>query len=168
MKWTLAKVKEELERLSKARGDVFSIPVSINGRLTRTLGRVLHRGSVARGYNPIAMEFSKQFLETSTDASVIEVIGHEWCHYYITKITRENHGHDAEFKALCATIGVNGGTSTKIERTVEVADKYDVMCSGCGKKIGGYSKRCKTITAIEKGIATSKCCSKKATLVQNW
>lgn len=168
MEWTLKEVKAELNRLSKEHNDVFSIPVTINGRLTRTLGRVFHRGSDANGFEPTRMEFSKQFLETSSGKSVVDVIGHEWCHYYITKTTRENQGHNAAFKALCSTLGVNGETTTKVERTIEVADKYDVFCSCCGKKIGGFSRMCKTVTIVKNGLATSKCCNKKATLVQNW
>lgn len=79
-------------------GDTYDCPIALNGRLSRTLGRVIlgtERGRVI----PIKMEFSKEFLNTSTDASII---GHEWAHYYVTKTTGINHKHDQEFKRACA------------------------------------------------------------------
>lgn len=62
----------------------------MNGRLSRTLGRVI----MGTEWGIAKMEFSKEFLNTSTD-------GHEWAHYYVTKTTGVNHEHDQEFKKVC-------------------------------------------------------------------
>ena len=96
-------IKKELNKLSAIVDDEFNIPVGINGRLTRTLGRVHIERSDGVWY-PVRMEFSRQFLESSTDASIISVIQHEWCHYYVAKSTGESHGHDNVFKNMCARV----------------------------------------------------------------
>lgn len=164
---TLQQVKEILNKASEKVGDTFSIEVSINGRLTRTLGRVTLVGSKTNGYEPTKMEFSKQLLETATDESIKEVILHEWTHYYITKTTGENHGHNAHFKALCQKVGGgSGATTTKVNRTVEVTDKYDVFCTCCGKKVGGYSRAGKTVK--QPHLFTSGCCGGELKVIQNF
>lgn len=88
------------------------------GRLSRTLGRVIlgtERGRVI----PIKMEFSKEFLNISTD-------GHEWAHYYVTKTTISMTKSSKEC-ALC----MNDKTRTEVERTVapESLYKYIVYCN---------------------------------------
>ena len=164
---TLNQIKAELNRLSSLVGDDFNIEVSINGRLTRTLGRVTMFGSKANGYDPIKMEFSRQLLETATDESILEFARHEWAHYYLTKTTRENHGHNAEFKALCQRVGGGDGkTSTKVERTVDVTNKYDVFCTCCGKLVGGYSRAGKTVKQPE--LFQSGCCQASLKVIQNF
>ena len=82
-------------------GDTYDCPIVLNGRLSRTLGRVIMNMDGGR-VKPVKMEFSKEFLNTSTDASIVSVIGHEWAHYYVTKTTGVNHKHDEEFKKACA------------------------------------------------------------------
>ena len=167
MYMTLNEIKVELNRLSESLGDTFDIEVSVNGRLTRTLGRVTMVGSKARGYEPTKMEFSKELLETATDESILEVCRHEFAHYYITKTTRENHGHDAQFKALCQRLGGGDGkTSTKVNRTVEVQNKYDTFCTSCGKSTGGFSRAGKRVKNPE--LYHSCCCKAPITVVQNF
>lgn len=98
MSWTVDRITAKCAEFSAMVGDTYDCPIALNGRLSRTLGRVIlgtERGRVI----PIKMEFSKEFLNTSTDASII---GHEWAHYYVTKTTGINHKHDQEFKKACA------------------------------------------------------------------
>ena len=167
--FTLEMIKNELNKLSNSVGDTFDIPVSVNARLTRTLGRVMQYKQGKRCWSD-RMEFSKQFLETSTDESIISVIQHEWAHYYVTKITGENHGHDAEFKRVCAMIGcTNDKTETKVERTVaeETLSKYVVYCPSCGEPIGGFSRMCSTLKNLD-SCTCGKCGSGDLYYVQNW
>ena len=164
----LSEIVKELERLSNMVGDEFDIPVRINGRLTRTLGRVIahKRGNVCTNDS---MEFSRQFLETSTEESIKKVIAHEWAHYYLTKTTGENHGHDAEFKRVCKMIGCEADqTETTVERTVseESLYKYIVYCPNCGI-VGAYNRMCKTLQYLDE-CHCSKCGSDKLHYVQNW
>ena len=167
MKWTISRIEGLLQELSKSNGDQFSIPVTINGRLTSTFGRVFHRRELD-GYKPLRMEFSKQLLETASDESIVDVIKHEWCHYYITKTTKQNHGHDWDFKRLCYRIGCGGSPTTAIERVVEVKEKYELFCSDCGKKVGGYARVCSTIHAARDNRVKTRCCKATVTVKQNW
>ena len=65
--WTIEKITNYCKEVCGNANVEFSIPVSINGRLTRTLGRV-HSTRNVNGYvTPQRMEFSRQFLETSSD-----------------------------------------------------------------------------------------------------
>ena len=161
----LREIKEVLENLSLRHGDVFNIEVSINGRLTRTLGRVKSIGTKAN-CRPISMEFSREMLETVTKEDIMSVIEHEWAHYYVTKTTHEDHGHDAVFKALCASLGCHGTTTIKVERTVEKQAKYSVYCEECGKLVGEYGRKCKTVNNPE--LFRSNCCKKGLKVIQNY
>ena len=160
----LKDIKNRLNELSASRNDTFSIPVSINGRLTRTLGRVKYASRNGTTY-PIIMEFSRNMLETVVERDIESVIAHEWAHYYITKMTGKNHGHDADFKALCAEIGCCGTTSIKVERTVERKSKYILYCKECGQLVAEYSRKCKTVDTYE--LYTSKCCNAGLRLENN-
>lgn len=160
----LKDIKNRLNELSASRNDTFSIPVSINGRLTRTLGRVMYASRDGVTY-PTRMEFSRNMLETVVERDIESVIAHEWAHYYITKMTGKSHGHDADFKALCAEIGCCGTTSIKVERTVERKSKYILYCKECGQLVAEYSRKCKTVDTYE--LYTSKCCNAGLRLENN-
>ena len=165
----LQEVKEMLKSLSLRHGDIFDIEVSINGRLTRTLGRVMLSGTKSN-CKPSSMEFSRQMLETVAREDIESVVQHEWAHYYITKMTGVDHGHDKMFKELCANIGCHGTISIKVERTIEVKSKskskYSVYCADCGKLVAEYSRKCKTTNNPE--MYHSKCCNAQLRVVQNY
>jgi len=160
----LQEIKRKLETLSAAKNDTFSIEVSINGRLTKTLGRVMHmrKGSTVVPYK---MEFSKQMLETVAESDINDIIGHEWAHYYITKKTGVNHNHDVEFKALCAEIGSFGTTTINVTRVVEIKHKYELFCSCCFKRVAVYDRKCKTVNNC--GSFESTCCGSHLILQDN-
>lgn len=162
-------IMKELNRLSALVKDDFDIPVGINGRLTRTLGRV-HTERHNDVWFPVRMEFSRQFLESSTEESILSVIQHEWAHYYVTKSTGESHGHDAVFKEMCARVGcTNDKTVTKVERTVAASSlyKYQVYCPTCDEFIGGFSRMCSTLKNIQH-CTCKRCDNGGLTYVQNW
>lgn len=162
-------VKNLLIELSTSKGDSFDIPVEVNGRLTRTLGRVVIQQTTRAGVTtakPIKMEFSRQMLETVCEEDIISIIKHEWCHYYLCKVYQKNFGHNAVFKELCESIGTSGTTSMSVNRVVEVKSKYDVVCKCCGKVLGHYSRACKTTKNPE--IYTSKCCGSSIEIIQNF
>ena len=166
MEWTIERIVEVASRYA-AKVDVeFDIPVFINGRLTRTLGRVFQQ-NINGTYVPTKMEISRQLLQTATDESIESVISHEVAHFIVAKQTGEKHGHDEAFKLVCAKIGcTNDGYATKVERTVEAKDKYEVFCPKCGK-ISGYSRMCKTLKYIDQCYC-KRCNNSSLTYVQNW
>lgn len=162
-------IKKELNKLSVIVDDEFNIPVGINGRLTRTLGRV-HIERRDGVWYPVRMEFSRQFLESSTDASIISVIQHEWCHYYVAKSTGESHGHDSVFKNMCARVGcTNDGTETKVERIVSDSKlfKYQVFCPTCNEFVAEFNRMCPTLKNI-KHCTCTQCGKGNLSYVQNW
>lgn len=166
--YDLNRIKSEFYAACKSQGMDVEIPVSINGRLTRTLGRVFEEGRNG-SMKPIKVEFSRQLIETATDESIRGVILHEAAHAIVSYTTREDHGHDWMFKEMCRKLGTdNDAPSTKVHRTVEVQDKYDVFCPNCGK-IGGFSRKCKTIDRLNAGgCSCNTCGATNLYTVQNW
>lgn len=167
--FTIKDIEKECCKLSEMVGDEFNLPISINGRLTRTLGRV-HSECINEVWYPVRMEISKQLLETSTEASIKAVISHEWAHYYTTKSTGESHGHDAVFKKVCARVGCsNSGTTTKVERTVSERSlfKYTVHCHTCNEDVGHYNRMCATLKNLNDCVC-NKCGTSNLSYTQNW
>lgn len=161
----LIHVKEILNQLSAEHNDIFDIDVIINKRFTRTLGRVTHSSN--KGIvKATLMELSAQLLEFSTEEEILSVIKHEWAHYYITKITGQNQGHNAQFKALCDSIGCHGTIAINLTEGSMPVSKYTVTCAECGEVIGNYSRKCKTVTQPE--LYKSNCCNAKLKVVQNF
>lgn len=169
MAYDLARVKFEFNEICSKAGTPCNVPIRLNGRLTRTLGRVHQEKNNVDGiWYSTAVEFSKQLLETSSDQSIRDVVLHEAAHFIITARTGETHGHDAAFKAVCAEIGTkNDGVSTKVERTVKVHSKYEVICPTCNDTIAEYSRMCKTLQYID--MCHCKGCGKGGLkVIQNW
>ena len=126
----------------------FTIPVKINKRLTRTLGRVSWIRTNGRVRSTL-MEFSYQLLATATLDSIKDIVAHECAHYLVNEETHESHGHDAVFKEMCARIGcVNDGTIChSLQRSVPETQvyKYFVICKDCGKIVGKYHRAGKLV-----------------------
>lgn len=161
----LKQIKAILEDLSTRHNDNFDIEVSINGRLTKTLGRVMNTisGEVC---TPVKMEFSKQMLESIVEEDIISIIKHEWAHYFLNKTTKRNQGHNAMFKQLCDSIGCHGTTTIEIERTKEIKYKYTITCKECGAVVANYNRKCKTTENPQ--WYKSKCCGGHLNVVQNY
>ena len=109
--WTIDRVIDELNKLAAADGlGHIDVPITANARLTSTLGRVKYI-CVGGSYMAKNIEFSKALLEEGTDNDIINVIKHEYVHYYLVETTNENHKHDTLFKRKCAEIGCNSQKS---------------------------------------------------------
>ena len=168
----IKEITQYCKELSAKVNDTFDIPVYLNGRLTKTLGRA-HSETVGNGiWMPTRLEFSKRFLETSTDECVKSVIEHEWAHYYTVKRTGESHGHDAEFKAMCARIGLEdarsfGNVEYKNQIAVEKPkSKYSIYCTKCGKLVAARHRRCPVVDRPED--FTANCCGAPVKCIMNW
>ena len=146
-------------------GYPFTIPVKINKRLTRTLGRVLFY-SYGGYVTPESMEFSYKLLETGDSTTIDDVIKHECAHYLVIKETHEDHGHDKIFKEMCARIDCTFDTTT-VEVAAYTPDtyKYIVTCAACGKIVGRYHRAGKVV----KFPSHYHCkCGGHLTVTQNW
>ena len=169
--WTIDRVIDELNKLAAADGlSKIDVPVTVNGRLTRTLGRVKYMRIGQDAYIAKSIEFSKALLESGTDNDVINVIKHEYVHYYLVETTNTNHGHDAVFKRKCADIGC---THDKTRNTLESdygekpTYKYEVWCKDCDAMIGTYSRMCKTLKYID-NCRCGRCNRTNLKVIQNW
>ena len=169
MGYDLNRLKKEFAEVCEEAGEKVTIPVKINGRLTRTLGRVNAVVTAATGEcTATQMEFSKQLLETSTDKSIRDVLLHETAHYIAIMRSGKFHGHDSYFKSICAEIGAtHDGVFINVDRVVEVKEKYEIFCDTCNLKVGGYNRMCKTIQHIDK-CTCNKCNTSNLRVVQNW
>ena len=141
-------ITEMCKEICGSIGYDFTIPVKINKRLTRTLGRV----SWVRVNGEIRstlMEISYQLLATSTPDSIKSVIQHECAHYLVNEETHQNHGHDSVFKEMCKRIGCNNDTTVchSLDRAVPENQiyKYFVICEDCGNTVGKYHRAGKIV-----------------------
>ena len=168
--WTIDRIKRELQKLCAADHIILDVPVSINGRLTRAMGRVCYE-VISDIYVPKRIEFSRNLIENASDEDIIQVIKHEYVHYFlITEDPTVNHHHDAVFKCKCAEVGcTHDKASQHVEgfRDAEAKSKYEVWCVDCCKLIGTYSRKCKTLNNIS-SCKCGVCGGKQLVIKQNW
>jgi predicted SprT family Zn-dependent metalloprotease len=167
--WTIDRLKEECQNLSNKFNDNFNVPITINNRLTTTLGRCRSRKINSEQFEPFELQFSKKFLEKSVDEDIISVIQHEWAHYYVTKITKEACGHNNRFKEICAAINCQNDQRVfkGIAPNSEKKFKYEVHCKNCKKVVAHYNRMCPTLRNIEY-YQCSYCEGKELFFKQNW
>lgn len=168
--FTEKEVKSIFIDVCREAGVEVKVPVHVNSRLTKTLGRVCFHGDILQ-YSATKVEFSKRFIENATRESVISVIQHEAAHYIAFCRTNESHGHDDYFKSICREIGCsNDGVSTTVEyNDKEVPHyKYELYCPHCEEKLpGGYDRMCKTLREVDLCICPS-CKRHSLKVIQNW
>ena len=152
--YTIDRITNEFHKACASQKVLCDTPIKLNGRLSTTLGQVKWHNNGKGGGTPTAVEFSKKFVETSTDEDVRQVILHEASHYIVMKERPcEDHGHDEVFRATCARIGCRKDRSTS---SVEMTNKYNLYCACCGKKVFGSDRMCKRIR--EPWNYQSRCC----------
>lgn len=93
---TLQEIKKRCEDAFAIVGLEFDLPVLINSRLTKTLGRCIYKRCGDQVY-PLRIEFSRQFIETSTEQCIQDVILHECAHAIACIETGERQGHNTYF-----------------------------------------------------------------------
>jgi len=164
---TLTEIKNMIAETCKEQGVELIVPVEINGRLTRTLGRVVFLKSATGKCTPTKIEFSKRLVETGSERDLKEVILHETAHYIVTVKTKEDHGHDNVFKTMCAKIGTSNDTTTT---TLEapISRKYEVRCQDCGKVVAAYDRKGKVLQSILRGEKYYQCSKCKTSNLIVW
>ena len=169
MEWTVERITELCVEYC-GRCDVeFNSPVSINGRLTSTLGRCFYEKFYGV-WTPTKIEISRKLLETATEECIKAVIAHECAHYVACAVTAEDHGHDETFRFYCRMIGTDndGSIYRNLTRTCDNDSvyKYTLYCKKCGKFVGGRSRACK-VTKQPYNFY-SNCCHANIRVQQNW
>lgn len=83
-----------------------NVPVVINKRFKRTLGRVNMNLNTLTGYMSVTKVDFAAILEKEDDEFTRQIILHEFCHYYLVQKTHKDHCHrDKCFKEMCARVG---------------------------------------------------------------
>lgn len=172
---TINEVRDICLKISHKYGYHLNCPINENGRLSRTLGRCCFKGGDELYLEKI--EFSKIFLATATDKTVIDVILHELAHAFaFFEWGWEKESHGPLFRKMCARIGavLDAPSPAKAGQTLEYKDangrsahyKYSIYCSCCGKLIGTKSRAC--VTTKEPNRFKSSCCEATIKVIQNW
>ena len=163
--------KEILEIAQKACekcGIKLDAPVRMNGRLSRTLGRVRYRQNHL-GVKVDVIEFSTKYFSDPTRNQEVkyQVVLHEIAHYLAYCSDGQSHQHDEIFRKYCAQIGctATGEYATdeadNLIENMQVKYKYDCRCSACGNHIRYYKRK---PTAI--GEKVSGCCRAELDVIQ--
>ena len=166
MSYTLVELTSMCEKIANDNGAELICPVKINGRLTKTHGRVIYK-NINDNVVPSVIEFSKKLIETASEESIQEVVKHEMCHYLVTIKTKETHGHDRTFKLMCEKIGATFNSATANVKYIiptSEAYKYTVTCSSCGHT-GYYSRAGKVVKHPENYLCK---CGGSLVVTQNW
>lgn len=166
MSYNLDKVKQEIYNILENQGVDIRPPVKINNRLTKTLARVCYQPGPYLDIDKV--EISQQFLDTSTDESIRQVLLHECCHILVAIETGVVHHHDATFKAMCRRIGCKADRpQTKVERTVsdDKLFKYIVKCKDCDNEM--HYNRAGKVVKHPDWYGCGKC-GGELEVIQNW
>ena len=164
---TINMLQKEVDKALKKGNCKVSCPVSINNRLTTTLGRAIFTRQMGRWVS-VRIEFSGSMIKSATNASIMEVLLHEVAHVVANYRTGCDQGHNHIFKAVCHELGTyNDGCSTTLEYKTNAKPvyKFEVICPNCGV-IGRYQRAGKIIKSIDR-CSCGKCGNKKLTVKQN-
>lgn len=167
--YTLERLQKDFITICEKANVQCNIPISINYRFRKTLGRVKLKKRNGEWFS-YAVEFSSQLLETATDESVFAVIQHEAAHYIVTYRTRQSHGHDKLFKQVCAEIGTSNDKTVfdvQYKKEEKQMFKYQVFCPTCNTIIANRSRMSKKLQHLE-SCYCNICKQKKLQLIQNW
>lgn len=168
-KWTEERIRERCIEYCGRCFVSFDVPVVINKRIKRTLGRcfIKRTGLAARPYK---IEIAQFLLDNATDKSIEAVIAHECAHYIAAVMAPSSQGHDEIFKSICKRIGTtnDGANYSDIEWAItpDKMYKYSFYCKKCGEFICGRSRKCHSVTHPE--FYMSPCCDAEIEVKQNW
>ena len=167
---TINEVRAYCEEVANRFGfDISCYPIIENKRLKTTLGQVRFRKNV---FEIQQIEFASFLLAEATDKCIKETALHELAHVFVFLETYEAHGHDAEFKAMCARLGLeNEKSSGKVEYKNQISvekprSKYSIYCTGCGKLVAERHRRCPVVDRPED--FTANCCGAPVKCIMNW
>ena len=148
-----ATVKDVCTKYFDIDFESLGIPVKINGRLTKCLGRVIYRHKAYKVI-PKSIEFSKELVSGNYKVETVEsVIKHEVTHLALMLKGMEFHDGSTTFEETVKKIG---GTST---RTIKSLVKYHAKCSCCGQRCLTTTSKQQYKRYLDNMWKVSKCCS---------
>ena len=159
--------KEVTKALRKANCRVMC-PVSINNRLTKTLGRAMFTRQGGRWVS-VRIEFSGKLIQYATEKTIMDVLLHEGAHVVANYRTGCDQGHNHIFKAVCHELGTsNDGYATTVEYKdgAKPVYKFEVVCPNCGV-VATYNRSGKVVQNIWR-YSCGKCHSHNLKVLQSW
>lgn len=148
---TITTLQKEVNKVLRMGNCSVSCPVSINNRLSRTLGRAVFARRAGKWIS-VRIEFSGDLIRRASDKSVMDVLMHECAHVIANYRTGCDEGHGKVFKMVCWEIGTdNDKCSTAVEwktpALMAVDHHYEVHCPKCGI-VARFNRDCKTLQNI--------------------
>lgn len=122
--------------LSKFYQMELTIPVVVNGRLTRTMGRFKYRVRNSDGYKtPISIELSKYFVKNNDSTTIFQVLKHELVHYALFMKDEPNSDGHPHFENELKRLGVvSQDTIHHLNIKVKPANQVVYQCLDCKSK----------------------------------
>ena len=141
---TKLEVLEDIAKdfLMEEFGIKLDIPIEINGRLSRSLGRFI---CYPKRKESVKIELSKNLLEFYDDDEVLDTLRHECVHYALFELRKPYRDNDKYFIDTCNRLSVGLTETTEHKGLVHV-----YKCLGCQKehesvrRFDHTSYRCKT------------------------
>lgn len=125
----------------------FDIPVRINSRISRALGRC-NISNVGDDTMDACLELSQRFVEQAPFEEIRQVLLHEAAHFIEVLWLGCKTGHDGIFRAICEYLGCEGDTSY-IHTTMHM--KYEAVCPRCGTLCYSASRKTKKWEWFKRG-----------------
>lgn len=105
------------------------VPVKLNGRLTRALGRFKYAACRDGRKVSLVIEVAKRLNTYSPKEDIIDTLYHECIHYALLEKGIPNRDSDITFIETCNSLGVSlSGTKLSYE------PKHHYTCPSCSKK----------------------------------
>lgn len=168
-------IKTTIRECEELTGIKCTVPIEINKRLSKALGRSCAMVKRNRYENtekviPTKIELSVKFLQVCTEEELKDVIRHEYAHY-CSYYSVGLHTHTTrEFIKFCNMMETSHATSKSL--TNKIQSKYTLFCSCCGKEVGSTDRKTKMIKEIfedkERRQFLSGCCHSKLNVTQNY
>ena len=109
--------------LEETYGLSLDIPIEINGRLRRSLGRYC----TTIDYEPLRIEIARYLIEYGTEFAILDTLKHELVHYAMHLLGRPFDDGHPEFEAELRRLGIHS------TNTLAVGKRYIMKCDECGE-----------------------------------
>lgn len=104
-KWTLKDVRDIIVDCDNKMNHKSNLIIKENKKLKSTIARYICKNDVNR--TPICLEIGSKILNVPEKSALIDVIKHEYAHYYSMSVLRNSSGHDNNFRTICKQLGTN-------------------------------------------------------------
>lgn len=150
---TLDKLKKAAEQFAKREYNLsLTIPIEVNNRLKKTLGRYLEN---EKG-DPLRIDISGRLLTYAHYLIALGVVKHEVVHYALNKLNKPAKDGEDYFERELERLNLPSSTNQK-RVILYVGEKYVFNCSNCNKELTSTIKNSKQNPHLYR----SSCCNKQ-------